>query len=276
MNEINKVTVKINGSDYSIVGPKSEEHMLKVAKYVDQEIRKITTANPKLSISSASILSAVNIANELFECGEENDDLFKENEELKKKNSELESQLRELEMIKAENTQLQQYMHLSDKYANYNTVPAYVINRDVSNFSSTLVLNVGTNDGIEEKMTVIADKGLVGYVISVTPTTCKVQVIIDSACTVSSMISTTQESIICKGTLENEQILRASYIPTGAELIQGDNVYTSGVGGIYPKGIIIGTIKDIITTSNITDRYATVEPAVDFSKLDTVLIIIDK
>jgi rod shape-determining protein MreC len=190
--------------------------------------------------------------------------------------SELETQLRELEIIKAENIQLQQYLHLSDKYANYNTVPAYVINRDVSNFSSTLVLNVGTNDGIEEKMTVIADKGLVGHVISVTPTTCKVQVIIDSACTVSSMISTTQESIICKGTLENKQILRASYIPTGAELIQGDNVYTSGVGGIYPKGIIIGTIKDIITTSNITDRYATVEPAVDFSKLDTVLIIIDK
>ena len=48
------------------------------------------------------------------------------------------------------------------------------------------------------------------------------------------------ESIICKGTLENDQILRASYIPTGAELVQGDSVYTSGVGGIYPKGIIIG------------------------------------
>ena len=125
-------------------------------------------------------------------------------------------------------------------------------------------------------MTGIADKGLVGHVISVTAKTCKVQVIIDSASTVSSTISTTQESVICKGTLENDQILRASYIPTGAELIQGDNVYTSGVGGIYPKGIIIGTIKEIITRSNITDRYATVEPAVDFSKLDTVLIIVDE
>ena len=87
------------------------------------------------------------------------------------------------------------------------------------------------------------------------------------------MISTTSESIICKGTLDNDQILRASYIPTGAELIQGDNVYTSGVGGIYPKGIIIGTIKEIITTSNITDRYAIVEPSVDFSKVDSVLVI---
>ena len=176
-------------------------------------------------------------------------------------------------MLKAENTTLQEYMNLTDKYSSYQTIPAYVINKDVSNFSSTLILNVGTKDGIRENMTVIADKGLVGHIISVSESTCKVQVIIDSASTVSCSISTTNDSIICKGTLENNQILRASYIPTGAELIQGDSVYTSGIGGIYPKGIIIGTVKEIITTSNITDRYAIVEPAVDFSKIDTVLII---
>ena len=85
MNEMNKVIVKINGSEYPMVGPKSEEHMLKVAKYVDQEIRKNNEANPKLSTSVAAILSAVNIADVLFECGEENDELSKENEELKKK-----------------------------------------------------------------------------------------------------------------------------------------------------------------------------------------------
>ena len=205
----------------------------------------------------------------------EMDSIIAENESLRKRNSELETELRELEKIKADNTTLQEYMNLSQKYASYNTIPAYVISKDVSNYSSTLVLNVGSADVIREKMTVIADKGLVGHVISVSEKTCKVQVIIDAASTVSCTISTTQESIICKGTLENDQILRASYIPTGAELIQGDSVYTSGVGGIYPKGIIIGTIKEIITTSNITDRYAIVEPAVDFSKIDTVLIIND-
>lgn len=199
--------------------------------------------------------------------------IIAENEELKKKNSELETELRELEKIKAENTQLQQYMSLTEKYTSYKTIPAFVINRDVSNYSSTLVLNVGTDDGIRENMTVIADKGLVGHIISVAKSTCKVQVIIDPASTVSSTISTTNESIICKGTLDNNQVLRASFIPTGADLIQGDAVYTSGVGGIYPKGIIIGTVKEIFTTSNITDRYAIVEPAVDFSKIDTVLII---
>lgn len=201
------------------------------------------------------------------------DSIVEENEQLKKKNSELETQIRELEMIKAENNTLIEYANLSEKYNSYDTIPAYVIDRDVSNFSSNVILNVGSDNGVKENMTVIADKGLVGHVISTTSNSCKVQVIVDPASTVSCNISRTNESIICKGTLENDQVLRASYIPTGAELIQNDSIYTSGIGGIYPKGIIIGTIKEIITTSNITDRYAVVEPAVDFSKLNAVLII---
>ena len=110
----------------------------------------------------------------------------------------------------------------------------------------------------------------------VTEKTAKVQVIIDAASTVSAKITTTEESIICKGTLEGKQILRASYIPTGAELIQGDNVTTSGIGEIYPQGIHIGTIKEIITTSNIIDRYAIVEPAVDFATVTNVLVVKSK
>lgn len=101
MNEMNKVIVKINGSEYPMVGPKSEEHMLRVAKYVDQEIRKITTANPKLSTSSASILSAINIADVFFECCDENEELLKENEELNKKVGTGEEELK-LEMKKLE------------------------------------------------------------------------------------------------------------------------------------------------------------------------------
>lgn len=199
----------------------------------------------------------------------------KENEELKEKNSELETQLRELEMLKADNKTLQEYMNLTQKYSEYSTVPANVITRDVSNYSSNLVIDVGSKDGVTENMTVIADKGLVGYVLSVTESTAKVQVIIDSASTVSCNLTTTSESIICRGTLDNNQILRATYIPTSAELIQGDTVVTSGLGGIYRRGILIGTVKEIVTTSNVTDRYAVIEPAVDFSKLETVLVITD-
>ena len=67
MKEMNKVIVKINGSEYPMVGEKSEQHMLNVARYVDEEIKRISEANPKLSTSVLAILSAVNIANELYD-----------------------------------------------------------------------------------------------------------------------------------------------------------------------------------------------------------------
>ena len=63
------------------------------------------------------------------------------------------------------------------------------------------------------------------------------------------------------------------YIPTDAYLVLEDTIETSGLGGIYPKGIQIGKIKEIIESKNITDRYAIVETSVDFSKLETVLVI---
>jgi len=201
------------------------------------------------------------------------DKLREENSQLKNENSDLKEQLREMEILKAENKTLQEDLNLTEKYSNYEAIPAYVINRDVSNYSGNIVLNVGKDDGVEENMTVIADKGLVGHVISVTSNTCKVQVIVDAASTVSATINTTDESIICKGTLENNQILRATYIPTGADLIIGDTIQTSGIGGIYPKGILIGTITDIVTTNNSIDRYAVIQTAVDFSKVYTVLVI---
>ena len=67
--------------------------------------------------------------------------------------------------------------------------------------------------------------------------------------------------------------LKLMYIPANADLVLEDTIETSGIGGIYPKGIIIGKILEIIDSKNITDRYAIVETAVDFSKLETVLVI---
>ena len=192
---------------------------------------------------------------------------------MKEKNSQLEQSLRELENIKTENETLKEYLGLTEKYGEYKTVPGYVIDKEISNYSKTIIINIGKNDGIEVNMTVIADKGLVGHVISVTDNTAKVQVIVDSASSISAMISTSSESIICRGSVENNKCLNASYIDTSSELLVGDSVVTSGIGGIYPKGITIGTIKQVVNTKNITDRYAIVETAVDFSKLYTVLVI---
>ena len=201
--------------------------------------------------------------------------LEEENEELKNRNSELEQSLRELENIKTENETLKEYLNLTEKYGEYKTMPAYVINKDISNYSKTIIINVGKNDGIEENMTVIADQGLVGHVISVTDTTAKVQTIIDTASSVSSIMSSTEESIVCKGTLDSTTELRAMYIPTDYNIIQGDSIETSGLGGIYPKGIHIGTVRQVEATKNVTDRYAIIDTAVDFDKLSTVLVIVN-
>ena len=182
--------------------------------------------------------------------------LKEENKQLRQENSELEQSLRELENIKTQNETLKEYLNLTEKYGEYKTIPGY--------------------DGVEEDMTVIGDQGLVGHVISVTDSTAKVQTIIDTASSVSCSMSTTKDSIVCKGTLDDKSSLKAMYIPTEANIIQGDSIETSGLGGIYPKGIHIGTVKKVTNTQNMTDRYALVETAVDFDKLDTVLVITNK
>jgi len=196
-----------------------------------------------------------------------------ENEKLKQKNSELEQDLRELENIKTQNEMLKEYLDLAEKYGEYKTIPGYVINKDISNYSKTIVINVGRKDGVQKNMTVIADQGLVGHVVSVTETTAKVQTIIDTASSVSASMSTTRDSIVCRGTLDDNSLLRAMYIPTDANIIQGDSTETSGLGGIYPKGIHIGIVSKVYNTQNMTDRYALIETAVNFDKLDTVLVI---
>ncbi len=199
--------------------------------------------------------------------------LKSENKELQDKNSQLEQSLRELENIRTENETLKEYLGLTEKYGEYKTIPGYVINKDISNYSKMIVINVGKNDGVEENMTVIADEGLVGHVVSVTKDTAKVMTIIDTSSSVSCLMSTNKDGVVCKGTLGNNSELKAIYIPTEADLIQGDSIDTSGLGGIYPKGIHVGNIKKIVSTKNITDRYAVVETAVDFSKINTVLVI---
>lgn len=201
-------------------------------------------------------------------------ELKTENEQLKQKNSQLEQSLREFEVMKTENEQLKQQLNLAEKYASYKTIPGAIISRDISNYSKTLVINIGSNNGIKENMTVIADEGLVGYVVSTTPTTAKIQTIIDSASSTSCLASTTRDIMVCKGTIESESTLKATNFSTDANIIQGDSVETSGMGGIYTKGIHVGRIKKVVEGTNKIDSYAIVEAAVDFKKLETVLVII--
>ncbi len=156
--------------------------------------------------------------------------LQQENEELKKKNSELETSLREFEILKSENTTLKEYLNLSESYSNYETKPAYIISKDISNYSNVFIINVGKADGIENEMTVISEKGLVGHVIQATEHTSKVQTIIDTSSTVSATMTSSRDNIICKGTIEQKGTIKATYIPTSANIIKGDVIETSRNG----------------------------------------------
>lgn len=200
------------------------------------------------------------------------DYLKQENEALKQKNEELEEALRSLEIIQAENSTLKEYLNLTEQYKSYKSIPAYVINKDISNYSSIFIINAGSKSGIKENMTVIAAEGLVGHVISVTDNTAKVQTIIDSSNVVSATLENSKDNVICRGTLTGNE-LKTTYISPNTVLIEGEKLYTSGMGGIYPKGIYIGTIKKINETKNITDRSFITEAAVDFENLETVLVI---
>lgn len=200
------------------------------------------------------------------------DNLKQENTQLKEKNSKLEETVRQLEMVQAENKTLKEYLNLSNQYKQYTTVPAYIINKDTSNYSKVFVINIGSDSGIEKNMTVIAAEGLVGNVISVTKNTAKVQTLVDSSNVVSATLENSKDTVIARGMLEKNQ-LKATYVSTSTTLTQGEKLYTSGMGGIYPKGIYIGTLKEITNTKNITDRAFIIETAVDFENLETVLVI---
>ena len=130
---------------------------------------------------------------------EDINNLKQENKELKQEIEELNKSLSELGIIKAENKTLREYANLSDEYTNYQTVPAYIIDRDFSNLSSTIVINVGTRDGVTANMAVVSEDGVVGHIISATENTSKVQPIIDSSSSVSAIMSISRDNIIVKG-----------------------------------------------------------------------------
>ena len=203
-----------------------------------------------------------------------NNSFFENIDELKKQLEELNKTASELGIIKAENKTLREYANLTDKYTKYEGIPAYIINRDLSNLNSTIVINVGTKDGVTANMPVVSENGVVGHTISVTETTAKVQPIIDSSSSISAVMNISRDNLIVKGELGKSNELKATYISTDADLVLQDDVETSGLGGIYPKGLKIGKLTQIVQTKNPTEKYAIIEPAVDFTKLETVLVII--
>ena len=201
------------------------------------------------------------------------DKLKAENNELKEQNKELQAKIEELEIIKAENGVLREIADLSEKYSDYETVGAYVISKNINNLSDIFIINVGTEDGVYKNMAVMGENGLVGHVISATKNTAKVQPIIDMTSSVSGELESSKKNVIVRGGLSSNERLKADIVQADTEFVVGDTVETSGLGGIYPKGIKIGIIKEIVETKNLTEKYAILEATTDFQNLEYVLVI---
>ena len=202
--------------------------------------------------------------------------LRKENEELKTKLEEYEKFAIDYEQVTAENEVMRSHLKLSEKYKDYNLVVADIISDSATNWEATYIINKGSKDGIKPGMTVITHEGLVGYVETVTNKTSKIISILDAGNSVSSRVSRTRDEVVCKGSISSseKQELKVMNIPMGTILIEGDRVETSGVGGIYPKGINIGKIVEIVNKKNPIENEAIVKTDVDFNKLETVGVVV--
>jgi len=203
-------------------------------------------------------------------------DLEKMNTELKQELDQLQYENHILEQNKIELERLRKLYELDKRYADYPKIGAQVIGKDPSNWYNTLIINKGTDDGLKENMVVLAGNGLVGHITKVGANFATVQTIINDNVNVSGKIMRTSDLCIVKGdqTLVSEEAFaRVEYILDSANIVKGDEVVTSHLGGIYPPGIMIGTIKEIEDDPHQMTKKAILEPVVDFKHIEEVLVI---
>lgn len=206
------------------------------------------------------------------------DKLRKQNDELKVENETLKKQMIDYELVTSENTALKEHLKMQSEYSEYEVVVAEVISDGTSNWEKTYLINKGKNDGIEPNMPVITSNGLVGYIETVSNNTSKIVAVIDAGNAVSCRVVRTRDAVICKGSslLKEPGKLKIEYIPIGVELIEGDKLETSGMGGVYPKGIAVGEVSEFTIKKNPAENEAIVDTFVDFNRLETVAVIVSR
>lgn len=201
-----------------------------------------------------------------------------ENEELLQRISELEKENRELERLERENKELRDALNFLDQMESFEPVGCTIIAKDPGNWFEVFTINRGSKDGIEINAPVITAYGLVGRVSQVDLFTSKVTSIIDMDSTVAARVSRSRDILIVRGdaALRNSGLCRMDYISPNVDIMPGDTIETSGLGGIYPKGIIIGQVKEVIRNEGQFDSYAIITPVVDFKRLEEVIVLKEK
>lgn len=200
--------------------------------------------------------------------------LMKENEDLKKEINNLQNQIISSEEMQAENTRLKKLLNFAqESMTDYEYVTTNVINRSQSNWYNTMIIAGGEDMGFAVNMPVVANGGLVGRIINVTSNTSEVMLILDKEGAVGSMVQETRAIGIVEGGGNETDQMRLIHLSYDSALQKYNKVITSGLGGVYPKGLLIGYIKDWEVDAGGTTITAQVESFVDFDKLEEVMVI---
>ena len=204
--------------------------------------------------------------------------LQQENDELRQQIAELEEQLRQMEPAATENKELRQLLGLRQQRSDLVFEAARVTQRDVSNWASTLVLDRGSQHGVAIGDCAVDSAGnLVGVVTDVGLNWCRLSTVLDTDSQFGARVFRTGETAVAGGDLAlmAEGRLRLQYLSDSANLIKGDVIVTSGLGGYYPAGLVIGTVESVQTDDGGLARYAVLSPKCDVAAIQEMFIITD-
>jgi len=197
-----------------------------------------------------------------------------ENAELESEINELREQLADYEKIKGENDFYKDYLEIKDEHPDFKFESAVLISRDLHDPYKGFTVNKGSVNGIEKNDPVITDAGLVGFVTEVGTTTCKVSTVLSPDVIMGALDNRTNDSGVLSGSLDlaRKGETKLYNLSRSCNVAVGDYVVTSGEG-VFPAGLLIGTIQSIGSDEYNTSIYAAVKPFCEIDEIREVMII---
>lgn len=198
--------------------------------------------------------------------------LEQENRKLKQKVVELEAENHQMKELRLANERLRQLLQFREKNSPA-MVGAEVIGQDPSSWFKSVTIDKGEKDGVKQGMAVVSPSGVIGRILKTAPHYATVLLITDYNSAVDSIVQRTRAKAIVEGKGENRCQLK--YLLRTEEVAVGDAVVTSGLGGSFPKGLMVGEIKKVDKKSHGVFQYAELVPSVDFTQLEEVFVIME-
>jgi rod shape-determining protein MreC len=198
--------------------------------------------------------------------------LEKENRALKKRIAELEEENHRIKEMKLANERLRQLLSFREKNSP-SMIGAEVIGQDPSAWFKSITIDRGERDGVKKGMAVISPAGVIGQILKTAPHYATVLLITDYNSAIDSIVERTRAKAIVEGKGENRCQLK--YLLRADEVVLGDVVVTSGLGGNFPKGLMVGEIKKVDKKGHGVFQFAELIPSVDMTQLEEVFIIIE-